>query len=224
MDITPQIIRINEIYGASDNTQPQTLSASRSLNYASGASIQSPAVENLKVIPFKFRYEDAVGLFGAENHFVKINVTIDQNFSLKCYEEPFWQCAQINYIHIEEDSYYASAEIDLEEDLIVVNTYDPANIINGGLPLIFDPYISVELKNLKTGNQYYDNWLDVCLYTKERQPIAGDTLYVRMNDYFYVGFSARDTRRLPYNVELSVGEELRSGLPAWYTKDYVNYC
>ena len=224
MDVTPQIIRINEIYGASDNTQPQTLSASRSLNYAEGPSIQRPTIEHLSVIPFKFRYEDAVGLFGAENHFVRINVTIDPNFSLKCFEEPFWECARIDYLHIEEDAFYASAEIDPLLDPTIQNTYMPADLINGGIPLLFDPYISVELKNLKTGNQYYDNWLDVCLYTREREPIAGDTLYVKLNDYFYVGFHARDTRRLPYNVELAVGEELRSGLPAWYTNDYNAYC
>tara|TARA_R110001592_G_scaffold109327_1_gene304957 strand:+ start:180 stop:854 length:675 start_codon:yes stop_codon:yes gene_type:complete len=224
MDITPQIIRINEIYGASDNTQPQTLSASRSLNYASGASIHSPAVENLKVIPFKFRYEDAVGLFGAENHFVRINVEIDSSVALRCFEERGWECAQINETYIDEDAFYKSAEIDLLKDLTIVNTYDPADVINGGLPNTFDPYISVVLNNLKTGNQYYDNWLSVCLYTREREPIAGDRLFVKLNDYFYIGFSARDTRRLPYNVELTVGEELRSGLPAWYTRDYVNYC
>lgn len=37
-------------------------------------------------------------------------------------------------------------------------------------------------------------------------------MYVRMNDFFYIGFHARNTKRLPYNVSLVVGEEYVSGL------------
>ena len=44
-------------------------------------------------------------------------------------------------------------------------------------------------------------------------------MYVRLNDSFYVGFHARNTRRLPYNVELTIGEELRSGLPSTECQD-----
>ena len=40
-----------------------------------------------------------------------------------------------------------------------------------------------------------------CIH-RERAPIAGDTMYVKLNDYFYVGFHALDTRRLPYNVRV----------------------
>ena len=74
MDVTSQIIRNNQVYGASDFTGAHTLSASRSLNYAKGASIVKPAVEKLNVIPYTLNYQDAVGLFGAENHFVRIDV------------------------------------------------------------------------------------------------------------------------------------------------------
>jgi hypothetical protein len=220
MDVTPQILRINQLYGASDNTQPGSLSASKSLNYAQGPTIQRPSQENLNVIPFTFKYMDEVGLFGAENHYVKINVEVDRDFSRDCYEEPFWECADIDYIQQELSIFYASAEIDLELDKDTVNTYEPAEITPfGKVPLIYDPYISVELKNLKTGNQYYDNWLSVALYTKEREPIAEDHMYIRLNDFFYVGFHALDTRRLPYNVEVIIGAELRSGLPSTECKD-----
>tara|TARA_R110002012_G_scaffold302451_1_gene503358 strand:+ start:313 stop:1269 length:957 start_codon:yes stop_codon:yes gene_type:complete len=220
MDVTPQILQINRIYGASDNTQPSTLSASRSLNYAEGPSIQRPSHENLNVIPFIFRYADEVGLFGAENHFVRINVEVDRDFSLACYEGDYYECADIDYITEDLSLYYSSAEIDLELDKTTVNTYEPAEItLNAKIPLIYDPYISVELINLKTGNQYYDNWLSVSLYTKEREPIAEDHMYIRLNDFFYVGFHALDTRRIPYNVEVKVGEELRSGLPSTECND-----
>lgn len=220
MDVTAEIIRNNQIYGASDYTGAHTLSASRSLNYASGPSISRPVVENLSVIPFKFKYQDAVGLFGAENHFVRINVRVDRDFSKSCFEEPFWECAEINYLSSDQDIYYNSAEIDNTKDLTVVNDYEPAEIQQQQkVPLIYDPYISVDLKNLKVNNQYIDDWLDVRLYTKDRQEYAGDHMYVKLNDFFYIGFHARNTRRLPYNIELTVGEELRSGLPSTECND-----
>ena len=220
MDVTAEIVRNNLIYGASDNTSPHSLSASRSLNYADGPSITRPAVENLNVIPFTFKYQDAVGLFGAENYFVRVNVTVDRNFSKGCFEEQYWECAEIDYLASENDPFYAAAEIDREADPETENTYDPAGIrTQGEVPLLYDPYVSVDLKNLKVNNKYIDNWLDVRLYTKDRKPYPEDSMYVKLNDFFYVGFHARTTRRLPYNIELTVGEELRSGLPSTECKD-----
>ena len=220
MDVTPQILQINRLYGASDNTQASTLVASKSLNYAEGPTIQRPSLEDLNVIPFTFKYEDEVGLFGAPNHYVRVNVNVDRDFSRDCYAEPYWECAEIDYINEDVDFFYNSANIDLTQDKTTVNTYEPANIeAQSKIPLIFDPYISVQLTNLKTGNQYYDNWLSVSLYTKEREPIAEDFMYVKLNDHFYVGFHALDTRRLAYNVEVTVGKELRSGLPSTECKD-----
>ena len=220
MDVTAEILRNNQIYGASDYTGAHTLSASRSLNYASGPSITRPAVENLSVIPFTFKYQDAVGLFGAENHFVRINVKVDRDFSKKCFEEQYWECAEIDSLAEDTEIYYEAATIDRTKDLTIVNDYEPADIkLQQEIPLIYDPYISVDLKNLKVNNKYIDDWLDVRLYTKDREEHAGDHMYVRLNDFFYIGFHARNTRRLPYNVELTVGEELRSGLPSTECND-----
>ena len=64
-----------------------------------------------------------------------------------------------------------------------------------------------DLSNLKTGNKYIDNWFDVRLYTSSREEHPYDRMYVRANDFFYIGFHARNTRRLPYNVECIVGNE-----------------
>lgn len=220
MDVTPEILRNHEIYGASDYTGAHTLSASRSLNYANGPSITRPAVENLSIIPFTFKYQDAVGLFGAENHFVRVNVKIDRDYTRTCFEEQYWECAEIDYLHVELDPYYEAAHIDTKKDLTTENDYEPAHIrVNPPLPLTPDAYISVELKNLKVNNIYIDDWLDVRLYTKDREEHPDNHMYVRMNDFFYVGFHARNTRRLPYNVELTVGEELRSGLPSTDCED-----
>ena len=229
MDVTAEIFNSNLIYGASDNTAPQNLSASRSLNYASGPSITRPVIEDLNVIPFTFKYQDSVGLFGAENHFIRVNVNVDREFSKGCFEEMFWECAEIDYADTELGIYYDSAEIDLQQDTTVVNDYEPAEIrVNPPIPLIYDPYISVDLKNLKVNNKHIDNWLDVRLYTKDREEYAGDHMYVRLNDFFYIGFHARNTRRLAYNVELTIGEELRSGLPSTECNDEwelpVNEC
>ena len=220
MDVTAEIIRNNQIYGASDYTGAHSLSASRSLNYAHGASITKPAVEQLHVIPYTFNYQDAVGLFGAENHFVRIDVDVDRDFAQDCFEEPWYECAEINDDKNELNGFYSTAVIDYDADPDTVNTYEPANIIMASkVPLIYDAYISVDLKNLKVGNQYIDDWLDVRLYDKNREEIAEDFAYIRLRDHFYVGFHARNTRRLPYNVQLTVGAELRSGLPSTECND-----
>ena len=219
MDVTEEILRNHLIYGGSDNTAAHTLSASRSLNYAHGASISKPDVEKLSIIPFTLKYEDAVGLFGAENYFVRVDVNIDRNYTLGCYEEPYWQCAEIDQAS-DPGLFYSEAVIDQDADLTTVNTYEPPEIrINPKLPVIPDPYISVDLKQFKTGNQYIDDWLDVRLYTRDREEFAGDHMYVRLKDHFYLGVHARNTRRRPYHIQLTVGEELRSGLPSTECKD-----
>ena len=81
-DVTPQINRTHQIYGASDNTNPAYASADKSLNYASGGSIQSPELDRVTIIPYTINYKDTVGLFGKENHFVKVNVNINTDMRL----------------------------------------------------------------------------------------------------------------------------------------------
>ena len=220
MDVTDEILRNHQIYGGSDNTAPHTLAASRSLNYVKGGSISKPDVENLNIIPFKFKYQDAVGLFGAENYFVRVNVNIDQRFSLGCFEEPFWECAEIDEKAEDWSPYYEAAVIDRDLDNTTVNTYEPPVInIRPPVPTVPDAYISVDLKNLKINNQYIDDWLDVRLYTRDREEHDSDHMYVRLKDHFYLGVHARNTRRLPYDIELTIGEELRSGLPSTECND-----
>ena len=178
MDVTDQILLYNQIYGASSNTQPQGLSASKSLNFANGASIQKPDLTRVTVVPFTLKYQGTTGLFGAENYFVRVNTDVPLDFTTRCFEEKFWECA-----------FFSDAP------------HDPASVYD-------DSYISVDLNNLKTGNTYIDSWLDVRLYTKEREEHPYDKMYVRLRDYFYIGFHARNTRRLDYNVEAIVGNEL----------------
>ena len=212
MDVTQQINRTHEIYGASDNTNPAYNSANRSLNYAAGGSITSPEQDRVTIIPYTINYKDTVGLFGSENHFVRVNVNINPDYAFACFEEPGWECARMTDNDIEVFNTYFTGIVDYDKDLASLNTYDPALISRQGLATLPDSYVSVNLENLKTGNKYIDSWFDVRLYSKTREEHPYDKMYVRMNDFFYIGFHARNTRRLPYNVKCTVGREFISGL------------
>ena len=211
-DVTPQIIKTNEIYGASANTNPAYASADKSLNYAVGGSIQRPEVDRVSIIPYTINYKDTVGLFGKENHFVRVNVNINKDYAFACFEEPGWECARITPDDLEVFNTYYTGIVDSSKDLTTVNTYDPALISRQGLATLPDSYVSVDLENLKTGNKYIDSWFDVRLYSKSREEHPYDKMYVRMNDFFYIGFHARHTKRLPYNVKCVIGQEYISGL------------
>jgi len=206
MDVTPQILDIHRIYGSSDNTAPAQLSSSRALNYANGASIQKPEQSRVTKIPFTFNYVDAVGLFGVENHFVKINLAVIDtgldNVVINSYEDADMTIESTAVVNTYETGYFNE-----DEDNITINTYEPALVTFDVLPKYIKAKLSVELINNKTGNQYIDRDLDVRLYTKDRQEWDYDKMYLDLTDSFYVGFHARNTRRLPYNVTCRIGFE-----------------
>ena len=211
-DVTPQIQKTHMIYGSSDYTNPAYSSSNRSLNYAVGGSIHRPEVEKVKIIPYTLNYQDTVGLFGKENHFIRVEVNIDKKYAFACFEEPGWECARITPDQYDMFNTYRTADIDPLKDLATVNTYEPANILQNSLGTLSDAYISVALENLKTGNKYIDSWFDVRLYTKDRMEHPYNKMYVRIKDFFYIGFHARNTKRLPYNVKCVIGQEYISGL------------
>ena len=211
-DVTQRILDRHIIYGATDNTDPAYYSSNRSLNYGQGGSINSPENDRVSIIPFTINYSDTVGLFGKENHFVKVNVTIEPSVAFACFEEEWWECAHITDGQASIINTYSSAVVDLNKDLTTVNTFNPAELAGNTLTNKPDAYVSVDLNNLKTGNKYIDAWFDVRLYNKTRQEHPYDKMYVRLNDYFYIGFHARNTRRLPYNVNCVIGQEYISGL------------
>jgi hypothetical protein len=144
-----------------------------------------------------------VGLFGAENVFVKVDLNIKDTGNL-CFEEPGWQCLKMTLGAFPVVNTYYTAVMDTGKDLTTVNTYEPAQIVNS-LANINNPYVGVSLANLKTGNKYIDAWFDVRLYTKAREEHPYDEMYLPPSDYFYIGFHARNTKRLPYNVECLIG-------------------
>ena len=206
-DVTQRILDRHIIYGSSDNTNPAYLSSNRSLNYGTGGSIQSPEQDRVSIIPYTINYQDTVGLFGKENHFIKVNVNINKNAAYACFEEEGWRCAMITNKDLETINTYLPALINPSEDLTIVNTFEPAKLKTNTLATKADPYISIDLENLKTGNKYIDAWFDVRLYNRAREEHPYDKMYVRLNDYFYIGFHARNTRRLPYNVKCVMGQE-----------------
>ena len=210
-DVSQRILDRHIIYGSSDNTNPAYAASNRSLNYATGGSIQSPERDRVSIIPYTINYKDTVGLFGKENHFIRLDVAINPDYAFECFEEPGWECSRMTEQDISVLNTYFPAEIDQSKDMTTVNTYDPALIRRSSLGGKSDAYISVDLKNLKTGNKYIDAWFDVRLYTKDRQEHPYDKMYVRLNDFFYIGFHARNTRRLPYNVQCVIGQEYLSG-------------
>ena len=207
MNVTEQINNIHMQYGGSDNTAPGCLSASKKLNYANGATFQNAIEEKITVIPFTLNYKDTVGLFGAENIFVKINVNVIDSGN-EAYSEPFWEALAVGEDGSIPDPFYNNALEDPITDLVPVNDFDPSDI-NNILPdqNLWHQKVSIDLTNLKTGNKYIDSWFDVRLYTKTREEHAYDKMYINKNDYFYIGFHARNTRRLPYNVDCTIGKE-----------------
>jgi hypothetical protein len=208
MDVTQEILKNTEIYGASDYTAPWSLASSKSLDYAKGASIQKPVREKVTVLPRLLKYEDTVGLFGAENVFVRVDLNILDTGNL-CFEEPYWQCLKITYADSAIAETYYTAVADITKDLETIETYEPAQITNK-LASIAYPYVGISLDNLKTGNKFIDSWFDVRLYTKQRMEHPYDLMYVPTNDFFYIGFHARNTKRLPYNVECLIGVDYKT--------------
>ena len=195
--------------GGSGTTNPDYASSSKSLNYAKGRNnIHNAANERVTAIPYQINYKDTVGLFGAENVFIKVQLNIQSASS-----------AFTNIITPENDylpvwtfgetgttNFYDTAEFDFTTDFNTINTFEPSTISND-LSTFRDPYVRIDLTNLKTGNKYIDSWFDVRIYTANREEYAYDTIYLPFNGFFYLGFHARNTRRLPYNVQLDIGNE-----------------
>ena len=228
MDVTDQILDHHRIYGASDSTKQNYTSSSRCLNYANGGTIQNPEVDRVSNIPREINYRDAVGLFGSENHFVRVDVRL-QNPIVGDYSVNDYEAAELGDEEvIPEDPYtYANTgtapgqayidenadkgnDFSCGADKICINSYEPAKFGGDIVPSITSKYFKVELKNLKTGNKYVDSWLDVRLYNKYKDEHPYDVMYIKYNETFYIGFHARNTKRLPYNVVCEIGKSENS--------------
>ena len=93
-NVTDQILRSHNVYGCSDNTNPNRAAAGKSLNYADGPTIQNPSIQLSHVVPHTWHYQDSIGLFGAENHYIKflMNISMDTK---RPYMEEGWEAPQL---------------------------------------------------------------------------------------------------------------------------------
>ena len=210
MNVTEQVNR-QMIGSGAGSARPQYLSVNKSLNYAkSSNSLLNARTERVTAIPYTSNYRDSVGLFGAENIFLKVELDVqntlqidDNGILVDDYEDVVLKADGPTSIYWEE------AVADYSLDLNIENTFEPA-VFTNELNFVPGAVIKVDLENLKTGNRFIDTWFDVRLYQKNRQEHAYDTMYVPVGEYFYIGFHARNTKRLPYNVRMTVNGELIS--------------
>jgi hypothetical protein len=211
MNVTQEILTKTELYGGTPSARPEYFSTSKNLDYAiESNSLTRARTERVTAIPQDIYYKDTVGLQGAENIFVKIDLSIQNTLGratqgtgniVNTYEP-----VKVALFEEDPDPDWEDVIIDFQLDVNVFNTYEPAKFSNQ-LDILPQALVSVELENLKTGNKYIDAWLDVRLYTKDRKEYAYDKMYISPDSYFYIGFHARNTRRLPYNVQLTIGSQ-----------------
>ena len=220
MDVTTQLLKQYQTYSASDNTNPDRYASSKSLNYATGASISKAEIAEVSTVPVTLQYADAVGLYGVENHFIKVNLNIVGDNVQKEYMEPGYIKADINFFEEENDVDFTTSNLDQAGPELDVG-YNSAATPPNRLPAIgLDAYLSIDLKNLKASNMYNNAYLDVRLYTSEHEEHPHDLMYIKPRDFFYVGVHARNTRRLPYNIQIDIGNEYKS-LESISDKSYI---
>ena len=209
--VTGRIQRNHLHYGGSDSTAQYSTSAGKSLNYANGPTLIRPDVQQVYALPAVEKWEDAVGLFGAENKFVLYTFTDKDTLAAhSCYEDEGYECVAYNQFKKEEDVGYKQVKWD-RRNKPIEDTYLQAQFLKTQFPQYpgEQEYISVEIINNKTGNIYNDDWLDVRLYAKDRIEHPYSKMYVPLLEPFYAGFHARNTRRLPYDVDIVIGKEVK---------------
>jgi hypothetical protein len=166
------------------------------------------------------QYSDAVGLYGVENHFIKVKLNIIGDIVLKEYMEPGYIKADIYDNATEDDTGFVTSALDRAAAELDTG-YSSAATPPLTLPAIgLDAYLSIDLQNLKTSNMYNDANLDVRLYTSEHEEHPYDLMYIKPRDFFYVGVHARNTKRLPYNIQIDIGNEYKS-LESISNKNYI---
>ena len=193
-------------------------SPSKSLNLCDGPTLIRPDEQLIRALPVFDQWEDKVGLFGAENKFIQYNFH-NKLVAKECYadDDQGYLCLYYNAAAKEKDAGYQGLEA-FGEDIPILNSYEQAVYSADGIP-DYSPektLISVELINHGTDNMFNDDWLDMRIYAKDRLEHPYPKMYVPIGEMFYVGFHARNTRNLPYNVEVQIAAEI---LPPSRVKD-----
>ena len=127
----------------------------------------------------------------------------------ECYDDEGYQCAYYHAKYKEEDIDYDGL-IWERGNFPDHNTYRQALWTKSQLPN-YSPqksFMSVEIVNKGTDNIYNDDWLDVRLYAKDRVEHPYSKMYIPVSETFYAGFHARNTRELPYDIEIHIAKEI----------------
>ena len=214
MDVTTQIERTINSLGGSGSSRQDYLSSNKTLNLTQSAnSIATAQPFRITTAPYFLSLKDTVGLFGSENSFVKVDLNIqDANPAIQNSETPIngyldiWVTSETGITNT-----YESAVNDFRQDMTPVNGFAPAIYTNEVGDSSTRVLVSVDVRNLKTGNQYIDSWFDVSVYDRNGNRLE-DFFYSDFKNYFYLGFHARNTRRIPFNVEVEIGGEVTTYL------------
>lgn len=213
-DVTPQIISYAQLYGGSDNTNQSATASSRTMQYAVGSTVQKPVQVPVKTVPQVMHLQNpaGVGLFGSEMVVVRFDLDIRDSGRLdNCgpmdFEGYFPAC-----LHLTDEgtiNTYEQVLIDQRLDLGTVNTYEPARLSNGAITG-WQPMVNVRLDKLSTGNQYQDCWVDATFLNHNRTAMAETEFWTPIKSTFYLSIAARNTRRLPYNLKVTIGQQVQS--------------
>ncbi len=243
VDVTEQIRQYHQLYGGSDNTQASGLAASKSLNFAPAPTLQQAQRVTTSGYPFTLKLAGSVGLMGAENYYVRVQVELITPLNPE-FEEDGWFPANLEYSAYPEVNTYIEASIDFDpssnipdptQEGTCINYVDPQQpgtfqfncympaLITNPVPLFWDPLVSVDLNNIGVNNIYIDNWVEPMLYTREKKMWGYDKMYVRPSDHFYIGVHARNTRHLPYNINVTVGTEYKETADLIVDKNLIAY-
>ena len=208
--VTGRINRNHLHYGGSDYTAQHATASGKSLNYANGPTLMRPEHMTVYAMPMIDKWEDAVGLFGTENKFVLYTYSDSKILPNACYEDVGYECAVYHPFKPETDAGYKGVKWDPKNVVEDIDYEQALWRAQNEFP-DYSPhksFISVEIVNNKTGNIYNDDWLDVRLYAHDRIEHPYPKMYVPWKEPFYAGFHARNTRRLPYDVDIVIGKEI----------------
>ena len=214
--ITGRIQKNHIHYGSSDFTAQFATASGKSLNYANGPSLLRPHQMTIYSMPYQDKWADEnesgvhpqheVGLFGVENKFVLYKYS--DSIMNVCDTSPDYECAEYS-TKAETDVDWKGAkwfnskvppETGWEEAALNGSTLAPGRTSN--------KFVSVEIVNNGTGNIYNDSWVDARLYAFDRIEHPYRKMYIPWGEPFYAGFHARNTRRLPYDIDVIIGKEI----------------